>query len=174
MEYSRAEKIIYWWRYKNYFKNGTEKDQYSDIEKDSILIVLPDGEVAFDLANLFLEKIKFNDAKIHFLIKDALINFYPKHITESAILFSYKDINSLGTPTHAFVEKIKELGYENMIDLNINFSRFSSFLLRACHPKVRMGFNYDNSKKYYNVILDTNYQRDLEGTYNMIQQFIKI
>ena len=63
MEYSRAEKIIYWWRYKNYFKNGTEKDQYSDIEKNSILIVLPDGEVAFDLANLFLEKIKSNDAK---------------------------------------------------------------------------------------------------------------
>ena len=24
MEYSRAEKIIYWWRYKNYFKNDLE------------------------------------------------------------------------------------------------------------------------------------------------------
>ena len=121
-----------------------------------------------------MEKIQYNDAKIHFLIKDALINFYPKKINESAILFSYKDINSLGIPTQAFVEKIKGLNYANMIDLNINFSRFSSFLLRACHPKVRMGFNYDNSKKYYNVILDTNYQRDLEGTFNMIQQFIKI
>ena len=174
MEYSRAEKIIYWWRYKNYFMNKPEKYQYSGTEKDSILIVLPDGEVAFDLANLFLEKIQYNDAKIHFLIKDALINFYPKKISESAILFSYKDINSLGTPTQAFVEKIKELKYANMIDLNINFSRFSSFLLRACHPKVRMGFNYDNSKKYYNVILDTNYQRDLEETFNMIQQFIEI
>ena len=71
MEYSRAEKIIYWWRYKNYFENGTEKNQYSDIEKDSILIVLPDGEIAFDLANLFLEKIKFNDAKSGILINRA-------------------------------------------------------------------------------------------------------
>ena len=25
-----------------------------------------------------------------------------------------------------------------------------------------MGFNYDNSKKYYNVILDMNYQKDLK------------
>ena len=108
MEYSRAEKIIYWWRYKNYFMNKPEKYQYSDTEKNSILIVLPDGEVAFNLANLFLEKIQYNDAKIHFLIKDALINFYPKKINESAILFSYKDINSLGLPTQAFVEKIKE------------------------------------------------------------------
>jgi len=174
MEYSRVEKIIYWWRYKSYFINQSEKYEYSGTEQDSILIVLPDGEVALDLANLFLEKIQYNETRIHFLVKDALINFYPKELSESALLFSYKDINSLGVPTNEFVKKIKELKYENMIDLNINFSRFSSFLLRACHPKVRMGFNYDNSKKYYNVILDTNYQRDLEGTFNMIQQFIKI
>ena len=31
-----------------------------------------------------------------------------------------------------------------------------------------------NSKKYYNVILDSNYQQDLEGTFKMIKQFIKI
>ena len=58
MEYSRVEKIIYWWRYKSYFINQSEKYEYSGTEQDSILIVLPDGEVAFDLANLFLEKIQ--------------------------------------------------------------------------------------------------------------------
>ena len=174
MDYSRAEKIKYWWRYKDYFSGQSQKYEYSAMQKESILIVLPDGEVAFDLANLFLDKIQNNDNRINFLVKDVLINFYPKELSESALLFSYKDINSLGVPTHEFVEKIKEMKYENMIDLNINFSRFSSFLLRACHPKVRMGFSYDNSKKYYNVILDTNYQRDLEGTFTTIQQFIKI
>ena len=174
MEYSTIEKVKYWWRYKDYFSNHSQKYEYSENQKNSILIVLPDGEVAFDLAALFIEKIQSNDARIHFLVKDALINFYPQEMRESTLLFSYKDINSLGVPTTQFVEKIKKLKYENMIDLNINFSRFSSFLLRACNPKVRMGFSYDNSKKYYNVILDTNYQRDLEGTFTMIQQFIKI
>jgi len=174
MDYSRVEKIKYWWRYKDYFSGQSQKYEYSTMQKGSILIVLPDGEVAFDLANLFLDRIQNNDNRVNFLVKDALINFYPKELSESALLFSYKDINSLGVPTHEFLEKIKEMKYENMIDLNINFSRFSSFLLRACHPKVRMGFSYDNSKKYYNVILDTNYQRDLEGTFTMIQQFIKI
>ncbi len=174
MEYSTIEKLKYWWRYKDYFSNQSQKYEYSENQKNSILIVLPDGEVAFDLAALFLEKIQSNDARIHFLVKDALINFYPQEMSESTLFFSYKDINSLGIPTNEFLEKIKDLKYENMIDLNINFSRFSSFLLRACNPKVRMGFSYDNSKKYYNVILDTNYQRDLEGTFAMIQQFIKI
>jgi hypothetical protein len=174
MEYSRKEKVLYWWRYKNYFNNLPKKNEYSKVEKESILIILPDGEVAFDLANLFLEKIKLNKTRIHFLVKDALINFYPLVLNDSAILFTYKDISSLGVPTEEFVKKVRSYNYANMIDLNTNFSRFSSFLLRACNPKVRMGFNYDNSKKYYNVILDTNYQRDLEGTFKMIQQFIKI
>ena len=70
MEYSRAEKIKYWWRYKNYFTNQSQKYEYSTAQKGSILIVLPDGEVAFDLANLF--KIK-RIANIITIIK-------PKHI----------------------------------------------------------------------------------------------
>ena len=57
--------------------------------------------------------------------------------------------------------------------VRIDFSAFASFLLRACDSQVRMGFNYDNSKKYYNVILDKNYQKDLNGTFDMIGQFIK-
>jgi hypothetical protein len=61
-----------------------------------------------------------------------------------------------------------------MIDLNISFSRFGAYLTLLSSAKVRMGFNYDNSKKYYNVILDSNYQRDLSGTFKMIQQFINI
>ena len=113
MEYSTIEKLKYWWRYKDYFSNQSKKYEYSENEKNSILIVLPDGEVAFDLAALFIEKIQSNDARIHFLVKDALINFYPQEMCDSTLLFSYKDINSLGVPTTQFVEKIKKLKYEN-------------------------------------------------------------
>ena len=113
MEYSAIEKLKYWWRYKNYFSNQSKQYDYFEDQKDSILIVLPDGEVAFDLATLFLEKIQSNDARIHFLVEDALINFYPQEMKESTLLFSYKDINSLGIPTSEFLEKIKELKYEN-------------------------------------------------------------
>ena len=77
-------------------------------------------------------------------------------------------------PTPWFIKKIRKSNYQNIVDLNIEFSPFSSFLVRACQSEVRMGFNYDNSKKYYNVILDSNYQLDLEGTFKMIKQFIKI
>ena len=88
-------------------------------------------------------------------------------------LFSYQDIDSLGLPTPWFIKKIRKSNYQNMVDLNIEFNPFSSFLVRACNPEVRIGFNYDNSKKYYNVILDQNYQKDLDGTFDMIGKFIK-
>ena len=77
-------------------------------------------------------------------------------------------------PRDIFVDKIRTHNFENIIDLNVNFSRFGAFLCLFSNSKVRMGFNYDNSKKYYNVILDTNYQQNLEETFEMIQQFIKI
>ena len=83
-------------------------------------------------------------------------------------------MNSLGLPRDIFIDKIRTYNFENIIDLNANFSRFGAFLCLFSNSKVRMGFNYDNSKKYYNVILDSNYQRDLEGTFKMIKQFIKI
>ena len=83
-------------------------------------------------------------------------------------------MNSLGLPRDIYIDKIRKYNFENIIDLNANFSRFSAFLCLLSNSKVRMGFNYDNSKKYYNVILDTNYQQNLEETFEMIQQFIKI
>ena len=83
-------------------------------------------------------------------------------------------MNTLGLPRKIFIEKIKSYNFENIVDLNATFSRFGAFLTFYCYPKVKMGFNHDNSKKYYNVILDSNYQQDLEGTFKMIKQFIKI
>ena len=101
------------------------------------------------------------------------MNFYSDDLKNFSELFSYQDIDSLGLPTPWFMKKIRKSNYQNMVDLNIEFSPFSSFLVRACKSEVRMGFNYDNSKKYYNVILDQNYQKDLDGTFDMIGKFIK-
>ena len=101
-------------------------------------------------------------------------SFYSDKIINNSIQYTYNDMDSLGLPSDIFTEKIKSYNFENIVDTNASFSRFGAFLCLFCNPKVRMGFNYDNSKKYYNVILDSNYQQDLEGTFKMIQQFIKI
>ena len=167
MKFNAKEKFLLRNKYKNLNKNV----DFENLSIGSTLVILPDNDIAFDLAKLFFDKA---ETKITFLVKDSILSFYPCEIISECIQYTYNDINSLGLPREIFVKKIKGFNFENMIDLNVAFSRFGAYLSLLCHTKVKMGFNYDNSKKYYNVILDTNYQKDLNGTFKMIQQFIKI
>ena len=174
MVYSQIQKIIYWLKCKKYFEDNSIIYRYSKKQSGSVLVILPDSDIAFDFAQLFLDRIEQKkNNNISFLLRDSLVNFYSDDLKNFSELFSYQDIDSLGLSTPWFIKKIRKSNYQNMVDLNIEFNPFSSFLVRACNPEVRIGFNYDNSKKYYNVILDQNYQKDLDGTFDMIGKFIK-
>ena len=174
MEYSRIQKIIYWLKCKQHFPDIQQSFNYSDQQSGSIMILLPDTDIAFDFSELILNEASSEiKDKLVFLVKDSLVKFYSDRLQKYSRLYSYKDVDSLGLPNEWFIDEIKKENYQNMIDLNIDFSAFASFLIRACDSQVSMGFNYDNSKKYYNVILDKNYQKDLNGTFDMIGQFIK-
>jgi len=167
MEFTLKEKLMLATKYRKYAKNS----DYSYKFNGESLVILPDNDIAFKMAQLFTIKAQ---GKVNYLLKDSIASFYNDETIENSIQYTYNDMNSLGLPRNIFIDKIRKYNFENIIDLNTSFSRFSAFLCLLSNPKVRMGFNYDNSKKYYNVILDSNYQLDLEGTFKMIQQFIKI
>ena len=166
MEFTLKEKLMLATKYQKYAENSDHPYKFNG----ESLVVLPDNDIAFEMAQLFTLKAQ---GKVDYLLKDSISSFYSDEIIQNSIQFSYNDMNSLGIPRDIFIDKIRAYNFENIIDLNANFSRFGAFLCLLSNPKVRMGFNYDNSKKYYNVILDSNYQQDLEGTFKMIQQFIK-
>ena len=167
MEFTLKEKLMLATKYRKYADNSDHSNKFNG----KSLVVLPDNDIAFEMAQLFSAKAQ---GKVHYLLKDSISNFYSNEIIQNSIQYSYNDMNSLGLPRDIFIDKIRTYNFENIIDLNANFSRFGAFLCLLSNSKVRMGFNYDNSKKYYNVILDTNYQKNLEETFEMIQQFIKI
>ena len=167
MEFTLKEKLMLAIKYRTFADNS----DHSNKSNGESLVILPDNDIAFKMAQLFTVKAQ---GKVCYVLKDSISNFYSNEIIQNSIQYSYNDVNSLGLPRDIFIDKIRTFNFENIIDLNANFSRFGAFLCLLSNPKVRMGFNYDNSKKYYNVILDSNYQQDLEGTFKMIQQFIKI
>ena len=167
MEFSLKEKLMLATKYRKYVKNSDHSYKFDE----ACLVVLPDSDIAFKMAQLFTVKAQ---GKVHYLLKDSISSFYSDEIIQNSIQYTYNDMNSLGLPRDIFIDKVRKHNFENIIDLNVNFSRFGAFLCLFSNSKVKMGFNYDNSKKYYNVILDSNYQQDLEGTFKMIQQFIKI
>ena len=167
MEFTLKEKLMLAIKSRKHEQNFDPIHEFNG----ETLVILPENDIAFEMAQLFLHKT--NDS-VSFLLKDSISSFYSDKIINNSIQYTYNDMDSLGLPSDIFTEKIKSYNFENIVDTNVNFSRFGAFLCLFCNPKVRMGFNYDNSKKYYNVILDSNYQLDLEGTFKMVQQFIKI
>ena len=167
MEFTLKEKLMLAIKSRKHEQNFDPIHEFSG----ETLVILPENDIAFEMAQLFLHKT--NDS-VSFLLKDSISSFYSDKIINNSIQYTYNDMDSLGLPRDIFIEKIKSYNFENIVDTNVNFSRFGAFLCLFCNPNVRMGFNYDNSKKYYNVILDTNYQQNLEETFEMIQQFIKI
>tara|TARA_B100000427_G_scaffold117724_1_gene97980 strand:- start:1443 stop:1946 length:504 start_codon:yes stop_codon:yes gene_type:complete len=167
MEFTLKEKLMLKTKYRKYITNSDDACEFNG----ETLVILPDNDIAFEMAQLFSEK---TNNTVHYLLKNSISSFYSDMIINNSIQYTYNDMNSLGLPREIFIKKIRGYNFENIIDLNTNFSRFGAFLCLFCNSKVRMGFNYDNSEKYYNVILDSNYQQDLNGTFKMIQEFIKI
>ena len=167
MEFTLKEKLMLATKYRKYAENSDNSHKFNG----ESLVVLPDNDIAFQMAQLFTEKAQ---GEVHYLLKDSISSFYSDEIIKNSIQYTYNDMNSLGLPRDIFIDKIRTYNFENIVDLNASFSRFGAFLCSLSNSKYRVGFNYDNSKKYYNVILDSNYQQDLEGTFKMIQQFIKI
>ena len=167
MEFTLKEKLILAAKYQKYAESSNHSKKFNG----SSLVVLPDNDIAFKMAQLFKEKAQ---GKIRYLLKDSISSFYSDEIVKNSIKYKYNDMNSLGLPRDIFIDKIRKYNFENIIDLNVSFSRFGAYLCYFSNSKVSLGFNYDNSKKYYNVILDSNYQQDLDGTFKMIQQFIEI
>ena len=138
--------------YLNFLILFSADPQFNEFNGET-LVILPENDIAFEMAQLFLHKT--NDS-VSFLLKDSISSFYSDKIINNSIQYTYNDMDSLGLPSDIFTEKIKSYNFENIVDTNASFSRFGAFLCLFCNPKVRMGFNYDNSKKYFQLLDNLN------------------
>ena len=129
MELSSKEKFLLKNKYKNLSKNTNSKN----LSNGTTLIILPDNDIAFDLAKLFFEK---TESEITFLLKDSIVSFYPNEIISKCIQYSYKDMNSMGLPREVFIEKIQSCNFVKVSDLDIAFGRFGVYLSLFGSAKV--------------------------------------
>ena len=91
MEYSRIQKIIYWLKCKKHFPDIQQSFKYNAKQSGSIMILLPDTDIAFDFSELILNqasseikddvlKVVYNDSnKYKYLLSEEItkniINF---------------------------------------------------------------------------------------------------
>ena len=110
MEFTLKEKLMLPTKYRKYADNSEHSNKFNC----ESLVVLPDNDIAFEMAQLFSAKAQ---GKVHYLLKDSISNFYSNEIIQNSIQYSYNDMNSLGLPRDIFIEKIRTYNFENIIML---------------------------------------------------------
>ena len=133
MEFTLKEKLMLATKYRKYADNSDHSHKFNG----ESLVVLPDNDIAFEMAQLFSAKAQ---GKVHYLLKDSISNFYSNEIIQNSIQYSYNDMNSLGLPRDIFIDKIRIFNFENIIDLNafksIIFSKLNILILSM---KISLG-----------------------------------
>ena len=110
MEFTLKEKLMLATKYRKYADNSDHSNKFNG----ESLVVLPDNDIAFKMAQLFTVKAQ---GKVHYLLKDSISNFYSNEIIQNSIQYSYNDMNSLGLPRDIFIDKIRTFNFENIICL---------------------------------------------------------
>ena len=117
MEFTLKEKLMLAIKSRKHEQNSDTIHEFNG----ETLVILPENDIAFEMAQLFLHKT--NDS-VSFLLKDSISSFYSDKIINNSIQYTYNDMDSLGLPRDIFIEKIKSYNFENIVDTNINLSRF--------------------------------------------------
>ena len=130
MEFTLKEKLIIASKYHKYKLSSQTKSTFNG----ETLVILPDGDIAFEMAQLFYEK---STKKVTFLIKDSICSFYSNDIIQKSIKYTYNDMNTLGLPREIFI-KVLTFGKCKVSDLKLSrfcFSNIDFFLKKGVKIK---------------------------------------
>ena len=74
--------------------------------------------------------------------------------------------------TILFLEKIKSIPYDALVDLNTNFCAPTSMLAFELEIPLKIGFDSIIANKLYTVILERNQNKFLENNFQMIERLL--
>ena len=140
MEFTLKEKLMLATKYRKYSKNSDHSYKFNG----ESLVILPDNDIAFKMAQLFTIKAQ---GKVNYLLKDSIASFYSDEIIENSILYTYNDMNSLGLPRDIFIDKIKTYNLSG-VDLINNKSVYN--FKKGMGSKL---IEIPNEKLYSNYLL---------------------
>ncbi len=131
----------------------TEDISFKDIIKNSyrFLILMPENESHFHHSFSVLQF--FDSLKKDFTVftHDFRVSLLPIKFRRFAINYGIKDISKLNLPSHGLRDRLNEMEYSMVLDLNKDENLFNSLIANLVKSDVRMGFKKNDSDMYYNL-----------------------
>lgn len=139
----------------------------------SFLVVLPDDEKDFHAAISVLRFLDDHKKSFQVLTRDYRVSLLPQIYRTRVIEVGISELTKLDLPNHKLTEKLENMRYDAVLDLNRLESLFAIYILQAIPSKVRIGFKRKGSDKYYNLQIVNNEEK-AENSYNNYLNCLKM
>ncbi|MCU0345101.1 MAG: hypothetical protein MUF28_14910 [Ignavibacterium sp.] len=139
----------------------------------SFLVLMPEDEKDFRASYLVIEHLEHLNKSIKILTRDYRISLLPAKFRSKAMEFGISDLNKLDMPSHKMIEKLSQMKFDGVIDLNRKDDLFYSYVSNLVSARIRIGFSKKGADKFYNFQISNN-DIESEKSYNNFLNCLKM
>lgn len=139
----------------------------------SFLILMPEDEKDFRASYVALEYLEHLNKSVKILTRDYRISLLPAKFRNKAMEFGISDLNKLDLPSHKLIEKLSDMKFDGVMDLNRKDDLFYSYASNLVNARIRIGFAKKGADKYYNFQISNN-DVESEAAYNNFLNCLKM
>ena len=117
----------------------------------TFLVLMPDNDTDFHYAIEVLKGLSLNKKHATVFTQEFRANLIPVKYRPQVIEYTNRDISRLYIPSRKVIEKLTSLRFNAILDLNRKENIFCSIVVSMVNAQIKMGFQKENSDKYYNL-----------------------
>jgi len=135
-----------------------ERQTFTGFLKKSFnfLILLPEDEHDFNNSFNILKYLDDNRKVMWILTNDFRVSLVPIKYRHHVIEITLEDINKFKLPNKKLEEKLSSLFFNAVLDLNRKDNLFYSYISNIANAPIRVGFQKNDSDKFYNLQIMNN------------------
>jgi ADP-heptose:LPS heptosyltransferase len=139
----------------------------------SYLVLMPQDEKDFFHAVKVLNFLKDLKKNVTAMTNDFRVSLLPSPYKVSAVDHGISDKTKLELPAKKFLNRIKKMQFDVVIDANRHEVLFYSFIVNFVNPPVRIGFTGKNADMYFNLQIVNN-KNEPEISYQNLLNCLKM
>jgi len=116
-----------------------------------LFLIMPVNETDFKSAISLVQTFEANGRSAIILSKDFMLGFIPQKLHHKVITFGIEDINWFGLPSKKLMEKLSQMNFDAVIDLNRKPDLFCSYAANLVNTILRVGIKKTDSDLFYNL-----------------------
>jgi len=116
----------------------------------SFFVAMPEDDRDFTYSLSVLNFLAENKKSAMILARDFKVSLLPQKFKARAIEYSEKDVTKWKLPAKRLIEKVSEMPYNALIDLNRRNSLFHNYIANIVKAPLKIGFVKSDSDKFYN------------------------